>query len=222
MSESVDLEALREEARRLRDRADAIDRHADAIDTHMRALAELSFGSQPGRQKVVLPPSSAPAPRSLKKGGKGKPPGTMSMKWRGYFADICTNRGSKFELANVVAVVQESENRTMRPTEVRRLFKVHVQHGYLVALDENTYEMTDKLVQLVDEYVKSEGPPVVAEGPYSGGVAERLNASDSKSDGAGLDSAPVGSNPTASVPSPVNLTHTDMWDSLSPTNQPND
>lgn len=163
--------------------------------------------------------ASAAPRRATSSGSKGRQPGAISKRWRDVFALLVRN-GNRFNDDAVVEAVRRLEGREMRRSEVRRLFDNHRANGLVAFHDDGAYSVTQYAIDKFDLGRNGEGPPENSEGPSRGGVAERLIASDSNSDGASLSPAPVGSNPTASVPiakpwetstSPVASTSTPQW-----------
>ena len=172
-------------------------RMADEIDQHIDALTKL-LGSGPSAETAPSGASTRKAVRS--KGSKGKAPGTISMRWRDHFVALYDSVGrDSFEVDVVQQRLRHTEGRDPKPSEVHRLFKNHVKHGYLVQPSRDSYQMTAKLIDLIG--LQTESPSAATEGQSDGDVAERSIAADSKSDGADpTKEAPVGSNPTVSAP----------------------
>lgn len=131
---------------------------------------------------------------------KGRQPGAISKRWRAVFSALIA-AGNHFDDEEVVETVFKLEQRAMRRSEVRRLFENHRANDLVAFNDDGTYSVTQHAIDKFDLGRNEEGPTARTEGPSDGGVAERLIASDSNSDGASLLTAPVGSNPAASAPS---------------------
>jgi hypothetical protein len=160
MADSLpNLSALRAEAASLRARADEIDRKIDdfiAWATEMQSPG-LVVTATP-RKLTAVGYSSGTAPRSAAtKSGKGKPPGTISMKWRGYFSKIRLFDGVQFPLSAVQEYAKKSDGSDQRLTALRRHMKPYIEHGYLVEVESDLYCMTDKLTALLDQFDSSTG-----------------------------------------------------------------
>jgi hypothetical protein len=196
-TESVIIAHLREQAKGERTTGDAHHANAEAFER----AADLLAAKAGGEAAPVQAAATSAANVVRRTGGKGKPPGSLSQRWRGNFADIIRSVPAPhvFGFNHVQSAIKLREGRDMRTSEIRRLFKVSVDNGYLVQPSRDLYQPTQKLIDLIG-LKKHEGPPATTEGPSAGGVAERSIASDSKSDGVTLEPAPVGSNPTASAP----------------------
>lgn len=208
MAEIPSLESLRQMAAEYRRKADEIERHVSALE------ALISNGSPPNL-------ASSKRDADASGGGKGKPVGAISNRWREHYVALYRDHGkAPFRVDSVIARLKVAEGRITRPSEIHRLLKTHVSHNYLAQPSRETYQITESLINLIG--LKSESPPASAEGQSVGGVAERLNASDSKSDGASLLPAPVGSNPTASVPTVSEPRPHDLFVPSSANPQPND
>lgn len=219
VSDKTTIADLRAQAKAHREQGKAHFERADKIE---QAIALLEEGR--GRVAPVVGRVHAPArtfaPGAHRRGGK--PAGAISQRWRGNFAEIIRRFGMTFTTDNVIEVVREREDRVMRSSEVKRLFEGNITHGYLVQPGAGFYQATAKLIDLIGLVMKHEGPPAQTEGPHVGGVAERFIASDSKSDGVTLETAPVGSNPTTSAPTGVNPFAGINLGPPNPFNQPND
>lgn len=189
-------------------------RKADEIERHVSALEALISND------VVSIRVNLKREADTGGGGKGKPVGAISNRWREHYVALYRDHGkAAFRVDSVIARLKVAEGRITRPSEIHRLLKTHVSHKYLVQPSRETYQITDLLINLIG--LKSESPPAYAEGQSVGGVAERLNASDSNSDGASLLPAPVGSNPTASVPTVSEPRPDDLFVPSSANPQPN-
>jgi hypothetical protein len=179
-----------------------------------RAVELLQPTPQSGGMDARPVTASKDVPPKVPRTGKGKPPGAMSQRWRGHFAEIIriVPPPHLFGFNHVQDVVKRREGRDMRDSEIRRLFEGNVkQHGYLVQPSRDLYQPTQKLIDLIG-LKKHEGPPASTEGPNAGGVAERFNAPDYESgevQGSSLTSngpqASVSSNLTASAPANADI-----------------
>lgn len=207
------LEAEANEHRTLGDEHHKLgDKHHSRADEIEQAIillvgkptAEMSVGRAVAKARVIGVGGSVVSAVG-RSGRKGKPPGAMSQRWRGNFAEIIRMVPPPFMFGfnHVQTVVKLREGREVRPSEIHRLFEGNVKHGYLVRPSRDLYQPTQKLIELIG-LMKHEGPPVDAEGPNAGGVAERLNAPDYESGGVAVEVTPVGSNPTASALTPEN------------------
>lgn len=175
-------------------RADTYDRAADQLEG--KPVVVEATG-----RSLVKTNATAIGESVRRAGSKGKPAGSISKRWRLNFGSIYLIYGADFRIEDAIQVVKTLEGRDVRPSELRRLFQTNIEHGTLELLADDLYHMTAKLIAMVSEAMKHEGPPAQTGGPHVGGVAERFIASDSKSDGVTSEPSPVGSNPTTSAPS---------------------
>lgn len=192
------LSELRAEAASLRHRADAIDKHIVSLVALVGAPAEPA-------PKAPRPSFSTDAATRLKAHGervhKGKAPGTLTNRWKDHFFEIARqHQTAAFELELVRKLVEQREHRDVKPSQLKRLFAGYIAHDYLVEPSRGRYRLTDHLLDKIGFQQDSEGSPETTEEPSDGGVAERSNAADSKSAGAGLAAAPGGSNPSTTAP----------------------
>ena len=211
MTSASTLDSFRAKAAEYRRKADEIERHIEALE----ALAGDVLSD------VSNVRARAPS-RTRGTGQKGKAPGTISMRWREHFAAFYADVGkAPFDIDIVQKRLKRTEGRDAKPSEIHRLFKNHVSHGYLVRPSREKYQITEKMVDLIG--LETENPSVKAEGSNVGDVAERSIASGSKSDGAAPEKpAPVGSNPTVSAPvTSERASHPNMFVPYSTNPQPN-
>ncbi len=157
------LSALREEAKALfadGDKHRAAYEESYARGNDIRKAIALLEGNQaafqPPRQAALSPAGSTSPRRTI----KGKPPGAMSQRWRGHFAEIFRSHGPTFSIANVQTVIAQREQREMRDSEVRRLFEGNVKHGYLVVPGAGFYQATAKLMDLIGLSSFNSGSPL--------------------------------------------------------------
>ena len=191
-------------------------RKADEIERHVSALQAILAGET---AKVFDTSKRGGAPKS---GGKGKPVGAISNRWREHYVALYRDHGrTPFSADSVIGRLKVAEGRIVRPSEVHRILKTHVAHKYLVQPSREAYQITSALIELIG--LESESPSAATEGQSVGDVAERLIASDSKSDGAAPEKpAPVGSNPTVSAPSVAEPKPDDLFVPPFTNPQPND
>src|SRR3954453_10887168 len=127
-------------------------READLLDAEVRGmeqvlrLIEASPEASPfaGRELVNAMASAIEAhaeAESLRSGGRQ--PGAISKRWRVALLELRRQHGA-FSADDVVAVVHRLEGRSMRPSEVRRLFEGYIDHGYVRSVGSRHYEVPEE------------------------------------------------------------------------------
>lgn len=153
---SAIIARLRDQAKSERVTGDGHYENADALDRVADLLAAKA-GVDVVSVEATFHPVGGVAQRT---GGRGKPPGAMSKRWRGHFAEIFRSYGPTFSIANVQKVIAQREGREMRDSEVRRLFEGNVKHGYLVVPGAGFYQATTKLMDLIGLSSFNSGSPL--------------------------------------------------------------
>ena len=147
-TDAFTVSTLRARAAELRARADEIDAFADTAERLMPLIGgENAASSQPVANAAIL--TVAPA-RSHGTGSKGKPAGTMGIKWRKRFARIAEVADREpFDIDIVSDVYTDDTGTAAKPSALKRQFDSFATHGYVEQGPAGSYTLTDKLRRLI-------------------------------------------------------------------------
>lgn len=101
---------------------------------------------------------------------RGRQPGAISKRWRVIF-DALVLAGNRFDDDTVVGAVNFFENRTMRRSEVRRLFETHRANDLVAFNSDGTYSVTEYAIKKFDLGKKAEASASIAFDHIPGGPA---------------------------------------------------
>ena len=153
------------------ERAEAFERAANLLGNAVVAGGVVT----PARERASAERVGSKSPRQ---GGKGKPPGAMSQRWRKHFATIILmvpEPPHVFGFAQVQTVVKLVEGREVRPSEIRRLFEGNVKHGYLVQPSHDLYQPTQKLINLIGSVGNEQHEGLIAKDGLVVAIVDRHN-----------------------------------------------
>lgn len=97
----------------------------------------------------------------------GRQPGTITKNWRRVLASLLLRESDWFNAGDVVDVVRSLEDRDIRPSEVRRIFKKYEENGYVQQNENGLYRITDEAVAkfALDKEPQGDGTPNENEAP---------------------------------------------------------
>ena len=100
-------------------------------------------------------PGSLETPFAMPRSNVGRQPGAISSKWKRHLLAL-NEAQSEFSLEDIIELVSEREGRTMRPSEVKRIFDKYVEQGH-VEENANLYVMPESTVQKFKSALREAG-----------------------------------------------------------------
>lgn len=113
------------------------------LDIEMSKLAgmeEMALAVGPPNKKMGARESST----SAKPGGRQ--PGSITRSWRRILGAIYMIESEWFNANTVVTMVKSMEERDIRASEVRRIFKGYIEHGYIEQDEHGLFRITHDAV----------------------------------------------------------------------------